>query len=199
MNQSTRAAIGLTVASLAAAFVFGISYLLMDTNARATARQQAAQAATRSHLATGPSGLPLPRFASVKGPRAPVRSGPSARYPLAWAYQAGGLPVEVLAEFEQWRRIRDADGDEGWIRSDRLSGWRTAMIPSSARPLPLRPRPDSSGSPLALLAPGVIVRILSCTGTWCRIHVDSYEGWVPQGALWGVYANEVYPDRTAMR
>jgi len=199
MNQSTRAAIGLTVASLIAAFVFGISYLLMDTNARATARQQAAQAATRNHLATGPSGLPLPRFASVKGPRAPVRSGPSARYPVAWVYQAGGLPVEVLAEFEQWRRIRDADGDEGWIRSDRLSGWRTAQIPPGGRPLPLRPAPERSSKPLAMLAPGVVARVLSCSGQWCRIHVDAYEGWVAQSALWGVYAGETWPDRTAMR
>ncbi len=145
----------------------------------------------------GPSGLPLPRFVSLKSDRVRVRRGPSTQYGVAWVYRARGLPVEIIAEFEDWRRIRDADGEEGWIRRSLLSGWRTAMIAPWRKQdrLPLRARPARDARTVAMLSSGVIGRVVSCTGTWCRLKVSGYEGWIEQTMLWGVYAGEVYPDR----
>ncbi len=145
----------------------------------------------------GPSGLPLPRFVSLKSDRVRVRRGPSTQYQVAWVYRARGLPVEIVAEFENWRRIRDAEGEEGWIRRSLLSGWRTAMIAPWRKEerLPLRVRPEREAQTVAMLSSGVIGRVVSCTGNWCRLKVGDYEGWIEQAMLWGVYAGEVYPGR----
>ena len=145
----------------------------------------------------GPSGLPLPRFVSLKSDRVRVRRGPSTQHQVAWVYRARGLPVEIIAEFENWRRIRDADGEEGWIRRSLLSGWRTAMIAPWRKEerLPLRARPEKDAQTVAMLSSGVIGRVVSCTGSWCRLKVSGYEGWIEQAMLWGVYAGEVYPGR----
>ena len=145
----------------------------------------------------GPSGLPLPRFVSLKSDRVRVRRGPSSQHQVAWVYRARGLPVEIIAEFENWRRIRDADGEEGWIRRSLLSGWRTAMIAPwhKEERLPLRARPEKDAQTVAMLSSGVIGRVVSCTGSWCRLKVSGYEGWIEQAMLWGVYAGEVYPGR----
>jgi len=121
-------------------------------------------------------------FVSLKSDRVRVRRGPSTQHQVAWVYRARGLPVEIIAEFEDWRRIRDADGEEGWIRRSLLSGWRTAMI------APWR-------QTVAMLSSGVIGHVVSCTGSWCKLKVGGYEGWIEQAMLWGVYAGEVYPGR----
>jgi len=145
----------------------------------------------------GPSGLPLPRFVSLKSDRVRVRRGPSTQHQVAWVYRARGLPVEIIAEFEDWRRIRDADGEEGWIRRSLLSGWRTAMIAPWRKEerLPLRARPAKDAQTVAMLSSGVIGHVVSCTGSWCKLKVGGYEGWIEQAMLWGVYAGEVYPGR----
>ncbi|HHN72935.1 MAG TPA: hypothetical protein ENK13_02485 [Thermopetrobacter sp.] len=138
----------------------------------------------------GPSGLPLPRFVSLKSGKVNVRRGPSREYGVAWVYQARGLPVEVVAEFGNWRRIRDAEGAEGWVLRTLLSGWRTAMIaPWNHEGLhDLLDAPG--GRPVARVKSGVIGRLLACDGTWCKLRIGDYEGWVRQEALWGVYPGE---------
>ncbi len=77
---------------------------------------------------TGPSGLPLPRFVSLKAEKVNVRRGPSSDHAVAWVFQRKGMPVEIVAEFDNWRRIRDSDGEEGWILQNMLSGRRTAVV-----------------------------------------------------------------------
>lgn len=138
----------------------------------------------------GPSGLPLPRFVSLKSNKVNVRRGPSREYGIAWVYEAKGLPVEVVAEFGNWRRIRDAEGAEGWVLRTLLSGWRTAMIaPWNKNGLyDLRETPD--GRTIARVKSGVIGRLLECDGQWCRLKIGGYTGWIEQSALWGVYPSE---------
>src|SRR6478672_13751597 len=76
----------------------------------------------------GASGLPVPRFVSLKADKVNMHIGPAKTYEVKWVYQRAGLPVEITAEFENWRRIRDADGTEGWIYHSLLSGKRTGMV-----------------------------------------------------------------------
>ena len=78
--------------------------------------------------ATNPSGLPLPRFVTVKAKAATVRVGPGYQYDVAWQYQVGGVPVEIIQEFDVWRKIRDVDGSIGWVHQSMLSGTRAGYV-----------------------------------------------------------------------
>ncbi|HEX8166438.1 MAG TPA: SH3 domain-containing protein [Beijerinckiaceae bacterium] len=145
------------------------------------------------------TGLPVPRFVSLKSDRVNLREGPSKDHRTSWVFQRAGLPVEIVAEFETWRRIRDSEGTEGWVLHSLLSGRRTALITpwvkGEAAPLPLYERADERAEVVARLQPGVIANVRQCTGTWCRIVVvnpkaGDLAGYVRQDRLWGVYPNE---------
>jgi SH3-like domain-containing protein len=138
------------------------------------------------------SGLPMPRFVSLKPDKVNVRQGPSRDQTVAFIYQKANLPVEVIAEFENWRRIRDADGSEGWVLQNLLSGKRTALIaPWSKQPtLPLLASADRKATAVAMLQPGVQATIKSCTSNWCRINGDGFDGWIQESNLWGAYPGE---------
>jgi SH3-like domain-containing protein len=143
-----------------------------------------------SEIATGPSGLPLPRFVSLKADKINVHVGPAKTYGVTWIYTRVGLPVEITAEFENWRRIRDSEGAEGWVYHSLLSGRRTGMVLAKEELVPLREAGDPEGSITAQLQGGVVGMVKKCNGTWCRIAGDGFDGWIEQQRLWGVYPNE---------
>lgn len=139
------------------------------------------------------SGLPLPRFASLKSDYVNVRGGPDKDHDVAWVYRRPALPVEITAEFENWRRIRDRDGSEGWVYHTLLSGKRTAYVsPVKGTPdlAPLHVSADVSSALHALLEPGVLGTVKRCNGQWCRFVGVGFDGWIEQSRLWGVYPNE---------
>jgi SH3-like domain-containing protein len=145
------------------------------------------------------TGLPVPRYVSLKTDRVNLREGPSKDHRTSWVFQRAGLPVEIVAEFETWRRIRDSEGTEGWVLHSLLSGRRTALVTpwvkGEAPPLPLYERADERAEVVARLQPGVIANVRQCTGTWCRIIVVNPKardltGFIRQDRLWGVYPNE---------
>jgi SH3-like domain-containing protein len=145
------------------------------------------------------TGLPVPRYVSLKTDRVNLREGPSKDHRTAWVFQRAGLPVEITAEFETWRRIRDSEGTEGWVLHSLLSGRRTALVmpraKGDAQPLPLYDRADERAEVVARLQPGVIANVRQCVGSWCRIVVvnpkeTDFTGYIRQDRLWGVYPNE---------
>ena len=137
---------------------------------------------------TGPSGLPLPRFVSINSDRVNVRKGPGPQYPIAWVFQRRGMPVEIIAEYDQWRQIRDRDNGVGWVQKNLLSGRRTALVTGAVRPL--RKSPDQDAPPVALLEPGVIGEVERCRNDWCRLKVKGFGGWTRRTDLWGLYPGE---------
>ena len=139
-----------------------------------------------------PSGLPVPRFVSLKADRVTVRGGPDKDHDVAWIYTRIGWPVEIIAEFENWRRIRDSDGSEGWVYHSLLSGKRMAAVQLKSKTdlAPLYDQPDAKGAVTAQLQVGVLSAVKHCTGTWCQIAGDGFDGWIPQNELWGVYPDE---------
>jgi SH3-like domain-containing protein len=141
----------------------------------------------------GPSGLPLPRFVSLKSGKVNVRKGPSSDHDVAWVFQRKGMPVEITAEFENWRRIRDSDGAEGWILQQMLAGKRTGVIMGygGMTSIVLRDGPAENAGVVASLQAGVSADVKNCTGTWCRITAGGYDGYVVQDRVWGVYPGEV--------
>jgi SH3-like domain-containing protein len=156
-----------------------------------------AQKAAATESATGISGLPTPRFVSLKSDRVNLRSGPGTDYPTTWVFRRAGQPVEVIKEFEAWRQVRDADGTTGWVLSAMLSGRRTALVlpweikPGQAAPeIALKDAGRDSGRPVAMVEAGVIANIRTCDKRWCAVVVGDYKGYVEQNKLWGVYPDE---------
>ena len=141
------------------------------------------------------SGLPVPRYVTLKGDEVNVRAGPGRRYPINWVFLRQAMPVEVVAEFDTWRKIRDFEGTEGWVHQSLLSGRRGALVTGSEiRDLRLDPAPDAPV--VARAEPGVIGRLLRCPtdsppeSGWCYLDIEGYRGWMPRGDLWGVYSDE---------
>ena len=146
-----------------------------------------------------PSGLPLPRFASTRSEPINVRVGPGQKYDIAWTYLKSGIPVEIIQEFDTWRKIRDVDGEEGWIHQNLLTGTRvgyvTPLIANGEIPL-LASQSDEAGV-RARLGAGLKVTIGECDGAWCQVSASGqgssvYSGYLHQEELWGVYPDEVF-------
>ena len=153
-----------------------------------------AMASAQDMQAGSVTGLPVPRYVSLKTDRVNLREGPSKEHRTRWVYQRAGLPMEVTAEFETWRRVRDADGTEGWVLHSLLSGRRTALVaPWSKKKdevFPMRSAASEESAVVARLQPGVVASVASCANAWCRVSVGNINGFIRQERLWGVYPNE---------
>jgi SH3-like domain-containing protein len=138
--------------------------------------------------------LPVPRYVSLKSDRVNLREGPSKDHRTRWVYQRAGLPVEIVAEFEIWRRVRDADGADGWVLNSLLSGRRTALVAPWSKvkdeTFIMRAAADEGSAVVAQLRAGVIANVDRCADAWCKVGVGRVEGYVRQERLWGVYPNE---------
>lgn len=148
--------------------------------------------AARAQTSVGvSSGLQVPRFASLRSDKVNVRQGPSRDHPVVWTFTRAGLPVEITAEFDNWRRIRDSDGSEGWVLQGLLSKRRTALVEpwKKGKTYDLFER-AGGGNLRAKLESGVLVMIKSCETNWCRVAVNDVEGYLKQENLWGAYPNE---------
>ena len=141
------------------------------------------------------TGLPLPRYASLKTDRVNLREGPSKDHATKWVFQRAGLPVEITAEYEIWRKVRDSEGTEGWVLHSLLSGRRTGLVGvgRQGQALPIYVEPRANGAVAARLQSGVIANVRGCDGAWCLIDGDGYKGYIEQSSLWGVYPNERVP------
>lgn len=176
------------------------------TKVRATARIAAlvalglmASAAPALGEATKLStGLPVPRFVTLKAKKINLRVGPGQDYAVSWRYLKSGLPVEITQEYENWRRIRDADGAEGWVFHSLLSGDRSAIAAPWMRDkgqevfVSMRTDARDTGQVVAKLQPGVIVKLDECNGQWCHAEAKDVEGWVSQAEIWGAYPGEAF-------
>lgn len=135
------------------------------------------------------TGLPVPRFATLKSDNAFVRTGPSMDYPIKWIYKRKDLPVEIVQEYDSWRKIKDPQGETGWVHKLLLSGKRTAIIESKQAVTAYED--DDMDRAIAQIEPGTIIHLEECNKLLCRTDFSSYEGWVEKKSLWGVYDSEV--------
>ncbi len=134
---------------------------------------------------------PLPRFVSLSADEAFVRAGPGTRYPVKWVYKKKFLPLEVILEFETWRKVEDYEGHSGWVHQSLLSGKRTALVHYGENAdLYQRPREDSRK--IAQVEPNVIGHIEECRPEWCQFEAQGYKGWIQRKYIWGVYENEIF-------
>jgi SH3-like domain-containing protein len=156
---------------------------------------QAADDGAQQHAAASPgkTALPVPRFVSLKSDKVNVRRGPSTDQAIVWVFSRAGLPVEIIAESENWRRVRDSEGADGWVFHSLLSARRTVLVApwtGGDESVPLYNSKSTGGHAVAALQSGVLGNVLSCDGEWCNVSVDDYTGYVQQDKLWGVYRGE---------
>ncbi len=137
------------------------------------------------------TGLPIPRFVSLKSNSTNARRGPSLSHRVDWEFLRKGLPVRVTAEYENWRRVEDNEGAGGWVHYTLLSGSRTVLI--TAETATLYQSPESTSTKVAVAKEGVIGSLDQCQSGWCEIEIDSYSGWTEAVNLWGVYSTELVP------
>ncbi len=131
---------------------------------------------------------PLPRFVSLRPSEVNLRVGPGPDYPVEWVYLKAGFPIEVIAEFDTWRKIRDVDRTEGWVHQSMLSSKRNAII--QGNDVLMYGEEDTNSQPLVGLQHGVIVDLLKCRGEWCQVRIFDFKGWIQRSSLWGVYPQE---------
>lgn len=162
-------------------FITLLSVLLLSTNVSA-----------QETVEEGETGLALPRMVSLRSNHINARSGPGARYPIEWVYMQKSAPVEIVAEFELWRKIKDWQGSESWMHKSMLSGIRTAKVISLGESN-IYNKPDAKSKVIAKVEDEVVGEIKKCqTETnFCLIKFSSIEGWVPRNNIFGVYPNEV--------
>lgn len=140
----------------------------------------AAQAAERAT----PSGFPVPRYVTLKFGKVNARSGPGDDHRLLWVYRARGLPVQVVAETAEWRRVCDPEGGMAWVHK-RVTDGRRAAINTQNRPMPLLQKPKPGAEPAAFLNVRAMASLVRCEKGWCRVKSGRASGWVRQGTLWG--------------
>ena len=136
------------------------------------------------------SGLPLPRHVSLRGEEVNMRTGPGILYPVDWVYRRKFLPIEVIAEYGTWRKVRDWQGTQGWVHQSMLSRRRTFIIMNRTRTM--RSEPNTKSTAVARLEPGVIgtLRVCPSDSIWCKVQVNGLEGWLRRVEFWGVYRYE---------
>ncbi len=168
-----------TVAALfAAMFLAGgaIGLAWQGGGGASPARAQSAEAA-RTDEGAG-------RMVSLNADEVNVRAGPGIRFQVKWVFRRKGMPLEVLAEYETWRKIRDWEGAEGWVHRAMLSSRPTVLV---VRPeVTMRRNPEETAPAVARLAEGMVARLAGCAQGWCQIEVEDYEGWVRREGLWGM-------------
>jgi SH3-like domain-containing protein len=148
-------------------------------------------AAHAAEIAPAPvTGAPLPRWMSLKA-EAFARRGPGKEHRIDWVFRHRGTPLRVVAQYEHWRKVVDAEGTGGWVHYSLLRGTRTVLfraVPETA----LREEPDAGARVVALAMPGAIAALDACRADWCHVAAGVAEGWVPKTEIWGVDAAEAF-------
>jgi len=142
-------------------------------------------------LAAEGTGLPLPRFVSLRADQVNLRTGPGVQYPVEWVYQRQSLPVEIIAEYRTWRKIRDWQSTQGWVHQSMLSGRRSVIVTGKRRSL--RSSADTKSPPVAEIEAGAIAHLDKCPsgGGWCFVDAENLKGWLRKVEFWGAYRDEV--------
>ncbi len=142
-----------------------------------------------------PSGLPVPRWVSVRGSPASMRAGPGLDYPILWRFERSGVPLQVITETHEWRKVCGPDGSIAWIHRTLTSGRRRAM---ALQAVPMLAEPEADAEVRANLAARGFVSLEACESGWCEVSAGDSSGWVPETALFGAQEEALCrPEATA--
>jgi SH3-like domain-containing protein len=129
----------------------------------------------------------------LKADEVNVRRGPGWDHAIAWVFRRAGLPVEVIAEYDVWRQVRDSEGATGWVLGSLLSGRRTVLVApwqDKTKTVDMHGSASRSAPVNARLSPGVLGDVAGCDGAWCKVEVGGVSGYIAQDYVWGIYPKE---------
>ncbi len=130
-------------------------------------------------------------YASLRSDKVFLREGPTYQHRILWIYRRKGYPVEIVASYADWRRVRDSDGTVGWINEALLSDARTVLVTGTKR-VPIRAGAGADAKVIALAEPGVVARLKACKPSACQVASGGIEGWIDKNDIWGVDAGDVF-------
>lgn len=164
--------------------VFSAAFALAASLIALTLAAPGPAAAQRPADKPTPSGLAVPRWVSLKFGEVNARAGPGDDHRAVWVWRAKGLPLQVVAETREWRKVCGPDGGAAWVHRRTVDGERRALNRTD-RPLALLSKPHGDGKPRAWLVAGGGADIDRCDKGWCRVKAANRTGWAPASALWG--------------
>jgi SH3-like domain-containing protein len=144
--------------------------------------------AQEAKLTVRGSGLPVPRFVTLKFNEVNMRAGPGREYPVLWSYNKAGLPLLVEAEFGMWRKVVDHEGTTGWMRGSVISLRRMALVIEGSAKLYRDPSVD--GVVVAIAEKNALLELQTCPRTMCKVANEDVHGWIRREAIWGILENE---------
>ena len=139
-----------------------------------------------------PSGLPVPRYVSLKSDEVNVRVGPGTRYPTKYVYHRARLPVKIIEEFAHWRKIADYEGSSGWVHKGMVDGKRSALVMDKTQTL--YEDPDANSGTILRAGKLVIGQLKKCEPDWCQLELNGRKGWIRKADIWGVDREEVFKE-----
>lgn len=175
------------------ALTIAVALTSLGLSAGFLAQAQTGRVDLASRKAGQSTGLPMPRFVSLKADEVNVRRGPGWDHAISWVFRRAGLPVEIIAEFDVWRQVRDSEGATGWVIGSLLSGRRTVLIApwmDKKDTVDMHESASRSARVLARLSPGVLGDVYECDGNWCQVLVGGTSGYIAQDFVWGAYPGE---------
>ena len=177
--------------SLTLALVFGFFWLvppLISPTSWPSGDITTPAVAQEAKLTVRGSGLPVPRYVTLKFDEANLRAGPGREYPVLWQYRQAGLPLMVDAEFGIWRKVVDHDGTAGWMHGSVLSLRRMALVQTNMAKI--YANPDETSDVVALAERQALMELQSCPKAWCRVASDDVRGWIKRQVVWGILETE---------
>ena len=163
--------------------MFGLTVPVSVSTASAQEAKQETKFSVRG------SGLPVPRFVTLKFEKVNLRAGPGSEYPVLWQYRRQGLPVLVDAEFGVWRKIVDHEGTSGWMKGSLLTLKRKAFVTRGA--IKIHAQDNDQARVIAVAERGALLDLEKCPKQWCRVAHGDITGWVPRDTIWGIMDGEV--------
>lgn len=161
-----------------------------DPPAVTTDQSEAQSAVARDPSKGAVTNLPVPRFVTLKTGEGNARRGPGPAHRIDWVFTTAGMPLRITAEYENWRRVEDADGMGGWVHYTLLSGVRSILVTEDMAEF--RAQPDAGSNVVYQTEMGVIGRLQQCITDWCQVSVAGEKGWVRKSSLWGVEPGEIF-------
>jgi SH3-like domain-containing protein len=123
------------------------------------------------------------KMVAVDRDRINVRSGPGLNYSILWHVDRG-YPLQVIDSQKDWYRVRDFEGDVGWVYKPLTAG--TAHVVVKKPEINVRSGPGTNYRIVAKAREGVVFRTLARQKGWVKVrHQNGTTGWVARHLVWG--------------
>jgi len=135
------------------------------------------------------SSIAFSEVRSLKNTKVNVRLGPSKNYPIKFVYEKKYLPVVIIDEHYNWRKVRDYDNDTGWVHISQLSKIKTTVTTKDNQVV--YSSPTIYSKPKVKLEIYQVLTIKKCNQTWCEIKNAKTYGWVKKDHLWAINEHKI--------